>query len=34
MFFMQVTGEHGCVAFNVASLPRTGVESKIVKSIL
>ena len=30
MFIMHVTGEHGCVAFSFASLPRTGVESKIL----
>ena len=33
MLFMQVTGEHGCVAFDFASLPRTGAESKILGTV-
>ena len=33
MLFMHVTGEHGCVAFSFASLPRTGVESKILSIV-
>ena len=33
MLFMHVTGEHGCVALDFASLPRTGAESKILSTV-
>ena len=33
MLLMHVTGEHGCVAFDFASLPRTGAKSKILGTV-